>query len=207
MKMLNVGKCRLLSVVLLLLVAGSCLSGCKTIGTIFGKKKKAEPTAGVYPGDTLPARPDAQAGKKPGDVSALPIGEKSPTTTDLGTPQPPPLREAGQAVSDLKTVYFDFDSYVLTDATKALLDSNYDWMAKNPGIHVLIEGHCDERGTVEYNLNLGQKRADAVREYLILKSLDPATLHTISYGEERPEVEGQTEEAYAKNRRVQFLVY
>jgi peptidoglycan-associated lipoprotein len=207
MKMLNVGKCRLLSVVLLLLVAGAGLSGCQTVRKIFGGGKKGEPTAKVYPDGTLPPPPDAQAGKKPGDVSALPLGEKSTEPTDLGTPQPPPLREAGQAVSELKTVYFDFDSYILTDSTKATLESNNDWLTKNPGIHVLIEGHCDERGTVEYNLNLGQKRADAVREYLILKGLDAATLHTISYGEERPEVEGQTEDAYVKNRRVQFLVY
>ena len=206
--MLNVGKCRLLSVVLLLLVAGAGLSGCQTFRKIFGGGKKGEPTTKVYPEpSTLPAPPDAQAGKKPGDVSTLPIGEKSPEPTDLGTPQAQPLREPGQAVSELKTVYFDFDSYILTDATKATLDSNSEWLTKNPGIHVLIEGHCDERGTVEYNLNLGQKRSDAVREYLILKGLDAATLHTISYGEERPEVEGQTEEAYARNRRVQFLVY
>ena len=202
--MLNVGKCRLLSVVLLLLVMGACLSGCG----IFGGKKKVEPTTKVYPeAGALAPPPDAKTGTKPGQVSTLPLEGKSPETTDLGTPQAQPMREAGQAVSELKTVYFDFDSYVLTDGTKATLNSNYDWLTKNPGIHVLIEGHCDERGTVEYNLNLGQKRADAVREYLILKSLDPATLHTISYGEERPEVEGQTEEAYAKNRRVQFLVY
>ncbi|MBN1901881.1 peptidoglycan-associated lipoprotein Pal [Candidatus Sumerlaeota bacterium] len=115
--------------------------------------------------------------------------------------------EADQRISDLRTIYFEFDSYALSEDAKALLDGNYEWLKAHPGIHVLIEGHCDERGTVEYNLNLGQKRADAIREYLILKGLDPSTLHTISYGEERPENDGQDEAAWAQNRRVQFLVY
>lgn len=207
--MLTVGKCRWLKLVLLLAVVGSLCMGCSTLRKLNPfKKKKTEPTSSVYPADsTLPAPPDADA-KKPGSVSQLPLEGQTPGTTDLGTPLPQPMRmEADQRISELKTIYFEFDSYALSEEAKALLEGNNEWLKAHPGIHVLIEGHCDDRGTVEYNLNLGQKRADAVREYLILKGLDPSTLHTISYGEERPENEGQDESAWAQNRRVQFLVY
>jgi peptidoglycan-associated lipoprotein len=209
LNMLIVGKSRWLTLVLLLAVMISFSSGCKTWNKIF-KKKQKEPTASVYPSDgTLPPPPDADASKKTGAVSQLPLeGTTPPTPTDLGTPLAQPMRmEADQRISELKTIYFDFDSYALSEDAKSLLEGNYEWLKAHPGIHVLIEGHCDERGTVEYNLNLGQKRADAVREYLILKGLDPSTLHTISYGEERPESDGHDESAWTQNRRVQFLVY
>jgi|GEM_PF-155090 len=202
--MLYAGRSRLLYVVLLCLVVALLFSGCS-------KKKPPEVSDKTYP-ENLPPPPEVDDALKPGDVSTLPLetveGETAPAPTDLGTPLADPLRmEADQKLSELRTVYFDFDSYALTGQTKSDLEGNYDWLSSHPGIHVLIEGHCDERGTVEYNLNLGQKRADAVREYLILKGLDPSTLHTISYGEERPEVDGNDESAWSRNRRVQFLVY
>lgn len=205
--MLNAVKCRWLTQALLLALALSLCVGCKTWNKVFKKKDKAEPTASVYPSEgTLPPPPDVDSSKQTGSLSQLPLEGQTPT--DLGTPLADPMRmEADQRISDLRTIYFEFDSYALSEDAKALLDGNYEWLKAHPGIHVLIEGHCDERGTVEYNLNLGQKRADAIREYLILKGLDPSTLHTISYGEERPENDGQDEAAWAQNRRVQFLVY
>lgn len=209
--MLIVGKSRRLTFLLLMVFVGCFCLGCSKINPLnLFKKKKPEPTTSVYPADsTLPAPPDVDTAKKPGDVSQLPLEGQTPfTPTDLGTPLAQPMRmEADQRISELITVYFDFDSYALSENTKAQLEGNYEWLKEHPGIHVLIEGHCDERGTVEYNLNLGQKRADAVREYLILKGLDPSTLHTISYGEERPESDGHDESAWTQNRRVQFLVY
>ena len=87
------------------------------------------------------------------------------------------------------------------------LDNAIAWLESHPDVQILIEGHCDERGTREYNLNLGQRRANSVKEYLVGKGIDPNRLHTISYGEERPIELGMSESAYAQNRRVQFLVY
>jgi len=203
--MLNVEKRWLLKVVLLVLLADLFGLGCAKLPLIGGLfKKKQPPQSVVYPSETnLPPPPGVEAGKATGVVSPLPL--EGPT--DTGIPAAPAIRESAQPSAELQTVYFDFDSAELTDQAKATLDQNTIWLTQNPGVHVLIEGHCDERGTVEYNLNLGQRRADSVREYLVSKNLDPATLHTISYGEERPVDEGHDEAAWAKNRRVQFLVY
>ncbi|MCX6999503.1 MAG: peptidoglycan-associated lipoprotein Pal [Candidatus Sumerlaeota bacterium] len=201
--LLKVEKSRLLNAVLLLLIVGLFNFGCAKLNPfgIFGKKKPSPSV--IYPStDTnLPSAPEAAGAKTSTNVNPLPIGE-------TGVPTATPMRmEATKQIEELQTVYFDFDSAALTDAAKATLDKNAEWLSTNPGVHVLIEGHCDERGTVEYNLNLGQLRSDSVREYFISKNLDPATLHTISYGKERPIDEGHNEEAWAKNRRVQFMAY
>ena len=110
-------------------------------------------------------------------------------------------------ISELPTIYFAYDSQELSESEMRLLDQCADWLLSRPGIMVQIEGHCDERGTQEYNLNLGQRRANAVREYLVSKGVNPSQMTTISYGEMHPIDPGQTEEAYAKNRRVQFLIF
>jgi peptidoglycan-associated lipoprotein len=111
-------------------------------------------------------------------------------------------------VEELPVIYFDFDKFDLKASEMEKLDNIVaPWIKSQPTAHIQIEGHCDERGTEEYNLNLGQKRASAVRDYLIEKDCNAKTLHTISYGEERPVALEQTEEAYSMNRRVQFLVF
>ena len=112
------------------------------------------------------------------------------------------FRKTLRAVQD-----FDFDKAVIRPEDIPLLDQAAEWLATHADVQVQIEGHCDERGTREYNLNLGQLRANAVKEYLATKGVDPNRLHTISYGEERPIDPGHTEDAWSKNRRVQFLVY
>lgn len=106
----------------------------------------------------------------------------------------------------LQDVGFDFDQWSLSMKSRAMLSTIGDWMLKNPQIKLLIEGHCDDRGTVEYNLALGQKRANAVKEYLVDYGITTSRLSTISYGEERPLVIGQDEAAWEKNRRAHFIV-
>jgi peptidoglycan-associated lipoprotein len=106
----------------------------------------------------------------------------------------------------LKTVYFDFDKSDLTDETRALLRANAEWLRGNAKYGVVIEGHCDERGTIEYNLALGQRRAQTVRDYLSSLGVSPSRLRTKSYGEERPAVQGHTEEAWGRNRRAEFVI-
>jgi peptidoglycan-associated lipoprotein len=105
-----------------------------------------------------------------------------------------------------QNVHFAFDSSELTDAAKTLLKEKADWLKGNTGASVIIEGHCDERGTTEYNLALGERRANAVKQYLQDLGIGGFRLSTVSYGEERPLDPGKTEEAYSKNRRAQFVL-
>tara|TARA_B100000683_G_scaffold158663_1_gene153068 strand:- start:26 stop:520 length:495 start_codon:yes stop_codon:yes gene_type:complete len=98
-------------------------------------------------------------------------------------------------------VYFAFDSYALRPSAQQVLDRQAAWMSQYPQNNLLIEGHCDDRGTREYNLALGERRANAVRQYLISKGVAPSRLTTISYGKERPVAFGNNEAAWAQNRR------
>lgn len=108
------------------------------------------------------------------------------------------------AVGD--TVYFAFDSYALDATSQATLDKQAVILMKNAGIQVTIEGHTDERGTREYNLALGERRATAVKDYLVASGVNPGRVRTISYGKERPVALGSSEEAWARNRRAVTVV-
>ena len=99
------------------------------------------------------------------------------------------------------TVHFGFDRHDLTAEAKTALENQAEWLKKWGGVNLLIEGHCDERGTVEYNLALGEKRAHAAKHFLMSQGIDTSRLETVSYGKERPIDAGHTEEAHAKNRR------
>ena len=103
----------------------------------------------------------------------------------------------------LKVVYFDFDKSELSSETLQLLKTNADYMRVYDSAIFCIEGHCDDRGTVEYNLALGQRRAYLVREYYKMLGIPANRIATISYGEEKPAVEGTGEEVWAKNRRAE----
>jgi peptidoglycan-associated lipoprotein len=107
---------------------------------------------------------------------------------------------------DLPDVYFDLDKYNLSEETKGVLAKSVEVLKNSPKAVIQIEGHCDERGTVEYNLALGQKRATAVRNYLVIAGIDSARVFTISYGKEKPLDPGHNEEAWAKNRRAHFVL-
>jgi len=111
------------------------------------------------------------------------------------------MTEAEKLAEVGNTVYFDFDSAELTAEAKMTLNRQYAFLNVNPTLVIVVEGHADERGTREYNLALGDRRATAVRDYLIANGLNSARVRTVSYGKERPAVEGSSEEAWAKNRR------
>ncbi len=110
------------------------------------------------------------------------------------------------ASSPLKDIYFDFDRYDLRADARERLKASADWLRANPSVRVQIEGHCDERGTIEYNLALGAKRAQAARDYLVNLGITTDRLSTISYGEEIPVCKRQTEDCWEKNRRDRFVV-
>jgi peptidoglycan-associated lipoprotein len=99
------------------------------------------------------------------------------------------------------TVYFDYDQSSLTSEAQATLDRQAAFLKASPSFRLVIEGHCDERGTREYNLALGDRRASAVRDYLVAKGINASRLSTISYGKERPSVGGSNETSYSLNRR------
>ncbi len=110
------------------------------------------------------------------------------------------------AKSQLKTIYFDYDSYILRQTERDILYSNAEYMLKKYKGQVKLEGHCDERGSDEYNLALGENRAKTAMNYLITLGVPAERLSVISYGKEKPVDAGHTEEAWAKNRRVEFTI-
>jgi peptidoglycan-associated lipoprotein len=99
------------------------------------------------------------------------------------------------------TVHFDYDQYALTDEDKGTLQRQATWLQKFPAVRLTIEGHCDERGTREYNLALGARRANAVKEYLASLGVSSSRLETVSYGKERPVCTQSDESCWAQNRR------
>lgn len=103
-----------------------------------------------------------------------------------------------------KVVYFDFDSYVVKDEFRPVIEANAKALTGNRKLHMAVEGHTDDRGSSEYNLALGQRRAEAVVKSLTLLGADPTQLEAVSFGKERPAVQGENEEAWAKNRRAEL---
>lgn len=139
------------------------------------------------------------------------------TGPGTGAPAPrPPAVDPGQRAAEMarqareefqnRHIYFAFDRYDLSTETQATLDRKVAFLNENREARVQIEGHCDERGTTAYNLALGERRANSAKTYLITAGVNAARLMTISYGEERPVDPGQSEAAWAKNRRAQFVI-
>ena len=105
-----------------------------------------------------------------------------------------------------RKVYFSYDSAVLSEEAQSVLREKAEFLKQNAGKSLMIEGHCDERGSVEYNLALGQRRAESVMKYLTLLGIGPDRMRTISYGKERPVDPRHNEDAWAKNRRAEFVL-
>ena len=126
----------------------------------------------------------------------------------VATPAAPVLPRVSEfaANANLKDVYFDFDKYDIRPEAAKILDANATWLKANPGNLVLIEGHCDERGTAEYNLALGERRAKSTMNYLVGQGVAASRITVISYGKERPVCTEKTEACWAMNRRAHHLV-
>jgi len=158
------------------LVALTAIAGC-------GGKKAAE----TAPPPTEPAN------------TAPPVVEEPATDTT-------PMAPAELSQSAFSDVYFDFDSYSLSSEAKGTLESNANELKAISAGTITIEGHCDERGTKAYNLALGEKRANAAKDYLVALGVNASRINTVSYGKERPFADGHDESAWAKNRRAHFVV-
>jgi peptidoglycan-associated lipoprotein len=112
---------------------------------------------------------------------------------------------AGPSGNVAKVVFFDYDSYVVKPEFQSTIDAHAQFLKANPRAKVSLEGHTDERGGREYNLALGQKRADAVRQSLSLLGVQESQVESVSFGKEKPAVQGADESAFAKNRRAEFF--
>jgi len=119
------------------------------------------------------------------------------------TGEPSAVKEEATQLSD---IHFDYDRYNLRPDDRKILDMHAKWLTEHPKFFVRIEGNCDERGSIEYNIALGQKRADEAMRYLADLGIDKSKISTVSYGKERPLDPGHNEEAWAKNRRDHFVV-
>ncbi len=135
-----------------------------------------------------------------------PDGASSSGIDDDGYGQGSAFDDSDGGQPDSWIIYFDFDQSDVTPESMELLSDHGQYLADNPNVEVRLEGHADERGSREYNIGLGESRAQAVRQVLLLRGVGSAEMVTVSYGEERPATTGSDEEAWALNRRVE-LVY
>jgi len=168
---------------LLLPLAGAC------------KKKPPTTTAERRPPVEAPAQPEQPVPPPPRSVPPEPGGEVM--TTDISE-----LNKKGY----LQDAYFDYDQSDLRDDARSALSANAEWLKKYPSIQILIEGHCDERGTSAYNLALGDRRANAARDYLVSLGISAARAKTVSYGKERPFCTESSETCWQQNRRAHFVI-
>jgi peptidoglycan-associated lipoprotein len=160
-------------------------------------------TTGAAPTTPAPAPAPAPTAAAP----AAPTPAAPPTAapqTPGSTARPSPKEFV--SVPELKDIHFDFDKYDIRPGDAKVLDSNASWLKSNPDQLLLIEGHCDERGTNEYNLALGERRAKATMNYLVSQGVQANRITIISYGEERPTCTEHNESCWSKNRRSHFLV-
>ena len=172
--------------ILLTVLAGLALVGCETTSQDSGGASGA------------------------GTGSAAGTGSSSISSSDLASRTSPTGPISGTQ-EDLVTnvgdrVFFGLDSHAISADARATLEKQAQWLRSNQGVRVMIEGHADERGTREYNLALAERRATAVRDYLVALGLDPNRIKTVSYGKERPVEASSSEEAWSKNRRGVMVV-
>jgi peptidoglycan-associated lipoprotein len=179
-----------------LLLSAVVLAGCA---------KKPATTSVSAPEPTTPpavAAP-APAPSAPAPAAPAPAAPAAPAAPGPAARPSPAEFMANPALQD---VHFDFDKYDIRSEDAKILDANASWLKSNQNQLVLIEGHCDERGTNEYNLALGERRAKSAMNYLVSQGVQASRITIISYGEERPQCTEHTEACWAKNRRAHFLV-
>lgn len=170
----------LLAILCMVLFVGACA------------KKAVEPAKEVTPpAPTAPAAPE--------QPQVIPPAEAAPEVTTM------PLDKQMQAF-EANDIYFDYDAFDLTADARKVLADKAAFLNANPNVKIRIEGNCDERGTTEYNLALGDRRAKAAMDYLVFLGIKADRISTVSYGEDKPLDPGQTEEAWAKNRRDHFVI-
>ena len=156
------------------------------------------------PGDMGRARMPPAPPPAPSPQPSAPAAPSRPVPAPPSGPARPSPREFAE-IPQLKDIHFEFDKYEIRPADAKVLDANADWLRANPATLVLVEGHCDERGTNEYNLALGERRARAATNYLVSRGIPASRMSVISYGEEHPVCTERGESCWSRNRRAHFL--
>jgi peptidoglycan-associated lipoprotein len=182
------------------------LSGCpkRPETRIASAPAPAPPPAAAppAPAPVAPAPPPAPVAPSPPAAAPAPV---APAPAPAAPPAAPPPPREYRAHASLRTIHFAFDKSAVRPADAKILDASAEWLVANPKQLVLIEGHCDERGTAEYNLALGEHRARAARDYLTKKGVTTDRIVIISYGEDKPGCREKTSACWAANRRAVFL--
>jgi peptidoglycan-associated lipoprotein len=181
-----------------LLLVPLALAGCR-------KKPPADPTPAVD--TTAMIRPPSNGGLTDAERARLRADSAradSVTLFEERRAREAAVSVARDALTDI--VFFEYDSDEVNATAQRKLESKAAVLRANPGVRLRIEGHCDQRGSTEYNLALGQRRAEAVRAYLVNLGVEESRLSTLSYGKERPLVEGEDEDTFARNRRAEFTL-
>jgi peptidoglycan-associated lipoprotein len=182
----------------------AALTALVAAGFTFGACHHTPPAAAANPAPAAPARTTA------------PARPPSPPPPPAAAPAPAPLSEADafrrksldelNAEHPLSDVFFDYNENVLKDEARTKLQQDAAWLMKWPQTHIAVDGHCDERGSAEYNLGLGERRAVAVRDYLTSLGISSARIETRSLGKESPFCTGEGEACWSQNRRDHFLI-
>lgn len=190
-----------------ILQRGTCLSLLAIVLLAAGcAKQPAQETATTPPPEpavTAPAAPVEPAATAPTAIREEPVVE-APATAVTAAPVTV-QKSASQLISELTRINFDYDQHVLTPQAQATLAANAEIIKANPNLKVRIEGHCDERGSDQYNIALGERRAQATKNYLTTLGVPAGQLGTVSFGEEKPLDPGHSEEAWMQNRRAEFV--
>jgi len=161
--------------------------------------------AGAVPGIATPSGAEPSPGGTASSAPAEPVTAPPVAAAPVESPSGPAVAQAPKAPEvSVKDIFFDFDQAMIRDDSKKTLADNVLWLKTNPASKVTIEGHCDERGSSEYNLALGERRARVTRDFLVAAGIEANRVNTISFGKERPFVLGHDESAWKWNRRAHF---
>lgn len=186
---------RIIKFTIAMLPAAMLLVGCGTTGEATDEDQQAAAAA---------AAAEAQRAK---EAEAAAAAAETATAEPMQTAEPQkmdPFEDPNNMLS-VRVVFFDFDSSAIRDDALAVIKAHSDYLAENSSVNFTLEGHTDERGTREYNLALGERRADAVRRMMIANGVSPSQIRVVSYGEERPAVMGHDEDAWSQNRRAEIV--
>jgi peptidoglycan-associated lipoprotein len=176
---------------IIIAVVVALIAGCKST------EEKAAPVEEGAPTATAPA---AGTGTTTGAATAGVSGTSAGATAGMPTAHKDP-----KSILAKRSIYFDYDQYVIKDEYKALVEAHAKYLQANRGARATLQGHTDERGTREYNIALGQKRADAVKNLMVLLGAQEIQIETVSFGKEKPRREGHDEASWAENRRVDIV--
>ncbi len=179
------------------------LGGCTPRKVVQAEKAEAPQEAVAKQEEIKPQESDKVIQPKAEVITEKPVTETPAVTEKVTKKEEPAVTEK----IEFSDIHFDFDKYDIRDDAKPVLEKLAQWLKNNPKARVLIEGHCDERGTNQYNLALGERRASATKNYLMALGISSSRIDTVTYGEERPLCREQTEECWQLNRRAHFVIH